>query len=55
MREQIFAAVGRGDEAEALGVVEPLNSASCHYKFLIRNTATRPGAEKPGMTIEEGI
>src|SRR5216117_3145223 len=31
MREQIFAALGRGDEAEALGVVEPLNSASCHF------------------------
>jgi len=23
--------------------------------FLMRNTATKPGAEKPGMTIEEGI
>src|SRR4051794_38012073 len=31
MREQIFAALGRGDEAEAFGVVEPLNSACCHF------------------------
>jgi hypothetical protein len=30
MREQVFAALGRGDEAEALGVVEPLNGAGRH-------------------------
>src|SRR3954466_4832995 len=30
MREQIFAALGRGDEAEALGIVKPLNGAGWH-------------------------
>src|SRR5690606_34912445 len=28
--EDVFAAVSRGDEAEALGVVEPLDSTLCH-------------------------
>jgi hypothetical protein len=32
VREQIFAAIVRGDEAKAFGVIEPLNSTSCHKK-----------------------
>ena len=32
MREQVFAAVVRSDETETLGVVEPLDSTSCHIK-----------------------
>ncbi|CAD5263280.1 conserved hypothetical protein [Halomonas sp. 59] len=31
--EQIVSAVIRRDEAEAFSVVEPLNSASCHFLF----------------------
>jgi hypothetical protein len=54
MREQIFAAFGRGDEAEAFGVVEPLDGAGCHVQLLpMLNAATIPGATKPGMTIKE--
>jgi hypothetical protein len=30
MHEDIFGAVGRSDEAEALFVAEPLNCTSCH-------------------------
>jgi hypothetical protein len=30
MREQVFSALGRGDEAEALGIVEPLYGTGCH-------------------------
>src|SRR5688572_8439566 len=30
MREQILAAIVRGDESEALRIVEPLHGASCH-------------------------
>jgi hypothetical protein len=55
MREQVFAALGRGDEAEAFGVVEPLNGASCHLIYFLRCAATIPGATKPGMTIKEVI
>jgi hypothetical protein len=34
--EQILAAVIRSDEAKAFGIIEPLNSTSCHkrtFKF----------------------
>jgi hypothetical protein len=54
MREQILAALGRGDEAEALGVVEPLDGASCHYQLPLRKVATNPGATKPGMGNQDG-
>jgi hypothetical protein len=30
--EQIFAAVIWSDEAKAFGIIEPLNSTSCHKK-----------------------
>jgi hypothetical protein len=54
MREQIFAAFRRGDEAEAFGVVEPLDGTGCHVHLLpMLNAATIPGATKPGMTIKE--
>ena len=35
MREQIFAALGGGDEAEALGVVEPLDGSGGHVRHLL--------------------
>jgi hypothetical protein len=54
MREQVFAAFRRGDEAEAFGVVEPFNGTGCHVHLLpMLNAATIPGATKPGMTIKE--
>src|SRR5436305_12812278 len=54
MREQILAAFRRGDEAEALRVVEPLNGTGCHvHYFLCLDAATIPGATKPGVTIKE--
>jgi hypothetical protein len=54
MREQVFAALGRGDEAEAFGVIEPLYGTGCHVHLLpLLNAATIPGATKPGMTIKE--
>ncbi|MCX7148541.1 MAG: hypothetical protein NTY05_03885 [Rhodocyclales bacterium] len=55
MSEQIFAAVIRGNKAKTFGVVEPLNSTSCHVTFSLiknerighrcglQNTAPRPG------------
>jgi hypothetical protein len=56
MREQVFTALGRGDEAEAFGVVEPLYGTGCHViYFPVINAATIPGATKPGMTIKEVI
>src|ERR1700694_3684802 len=54
MREQIFAAFSRGDEAEAFRVVEPLDGTGCHYCFLLLKVATKPGTTKPGTTIKEG-
>jgi hypothetical protein len=30
--EQVFAAVIRSDEAKSLGIIEPLNSTSCHKR-----------------------
>jgi hypothetical protein len=35
MYEDILAAVGRGNETEALGIVEPLNCTCIHKKYLI--------------------
>jgi hypothetical protein len=53
MREQVFAALGGGDEAEALGVVEPLDGTGCHvYSLPLLVAATIPGATKPGKTIK---
>jgi hypothetical protein len=31
MREQILAALARGDEAEAFGIIEPLDGTGWHY------------------------
>jgi hypothetical protein len=42
VREQIFAAFIRGDEAEALRVIEPFNDASCHYNFLFQLSGLAP-------------
>jgi ATP:corrinoid adenosyltransferase len=56
MREQVFTALGRGNEAEAFGVVEPLYGTGCHVHLLpVINAATIPGATKPGTTIKEVI
>jgi hypothetical protein len=55
MREQVFTALGRGNEAEAFRVVEPLYGTGCHVHLLPLNAATIPGATKPGMTIKEVI
>ena len=56
MREQVFTALGRGNEAEAFRVVEPLYGTGCHVHLLpLINAATIPGATKPGMTIKEVI
>ena len=33
MREQVFTAAVRGDEAEALGVIEPLHDAGSHFQI----------------------
>ena len=33
MREQIFAAVIRSDEAKAFGIVEPLDGTCCHKRL----------------------
>src|SRR5688572_23078058 len=55
MREQVLTALGRGDEAEAFRVVEPLDGTSCHVHLLPLVAATIPGATKPGMTIKEVI
>src|SRR5215208_4517269 len=54
MREQVLAALARGDEAEALGIVEPLDGTGCHLLFPVRNAATNPGATKPGTKYQEG-
>src|ERR671924_2443451 len=48
MREQILAAFARGDEAEAFGIVEPLNGTGCHLLTSKQKAATNPGATKPG-------
>src|SRR5215208_77439 len=53
MREQIFAALARGNEAEAFGVVEPLDGTGCHLLFPVRIAATNPGATMPGMGYQE--
>ena len=34
MGEEVFTAAVRGDEAEAFGIIEPLNGTSCHVAFL---------------------
>src|SRR3954452_9589552 len=33
--EQVLATILRGDEAEALGCVEPLDGSGCHVDFLV--------------------
>jgi hypothetical protein len=39
--EQIFAAVIWSDEAKAFGIIEPLNSTSCHKELSNKNKITR--------------
>jgi hypothetical protein len=34
MDEDVLGAIGRGDEAEALFVTEPLNCTCSHYGYL---------------------
>jgi hypothetical protein len=53
MREQILAALARGDEAEAFGVIEPLNGTGWHYVLPLQIAATNPGATKPGTKNQE--
>jgi len=36
MCEQVFAAAIRGDETEALRVIEPFHCAGCHVAFLLK-------------------
>jgi hypothetical protein len=41
--EKIIAAIGWGDEAEALGIVEPLNCTCCHFESPEKQTKrTKP-------------
>jgi hypothetical protein len=53
MREQVLAALARGDEAEAFGIVKPLYGTGCHLLFLYEKAATNPGATKPGTKNQE--
>src|SRR5690606_16844014 len=49
MGEKILAAVIRGDESEALGVVEPLYGTCCHSIFLgkvVRTLAPEGGRQR---------
>jgi hypothetical protein len=39
--KQIFAAVIWSDEAKAFGIIEPLNSTSCHKRTFKYNQITR--------------
>jgi hypothetical protein len=34
VREQVFATIVRGDEAEAFSVIEPLDGTSCHMCYI---------------------
>src|SRR5918995_2567417 len=55
MREQILAALARGDEAKAFGVVEPLDGTGCHLLTSVyKKAATNPGATKPGTKYQDG-
>jgi hypothetical protein len=42
VREQIFAAVIWSDEAKAFGIIEPLNSTSCHKELSNKNKSHEP-------------
>jgi hypothetical protein len=54
MREQVLAALARGDEAEAFGIIEPLDGTGWHYVLpLQKAAATNPGATKPGTKNQE--
>jgi hypothetical protein len=48
MREQVLAAFARGDEAEALGVVEPLNGTGCHLLTSIYESRDESGRDEAG-------
>ena|SRR5690348_14630070 len=45
MREEILAAVGGSDEAEALRIVEPLDGTCCHVLISLLNDK---GGDAPG-------
>src|SRR5438067_4530419 len=40
VREQILTATIGSDEAETLGVVEPLHSTCCHLRYFLKNNKT---------------
>src|SRR5262249_54248264 len=51
VHEEILAAVGRGDETEALGVVEPLHGTCTHFAFLAcdgKNSSSRTAGTSGG-------
>jgi hypothetical protein len=51
MREEILAAIVRGDEAEAFGIVEPLDCTCCHISYpkkMKGDCPTVPSFEYPG-------
>src|SRR4029079_10975995 len=48
MREEVFATFRRGDETEALGVVEPLNGAGWHCSFLCAKCRDESGRDETG-------
>jgi len=54
MREQIFAAFSRGDEAKPLESLNHLTVPVAIYFFLLLTVAANPGATKPGTTIKKG-
>jgi hypothetical protein len=41
MGEEIIAAALRGDEAEALGIVEPLHGTCCHVLYILQKIECR--------------
>ena len=47
VREQILAAVIRSDEAKTFGIIEPLNSTSCHKRnFQLKTNHTSHKSKK---------
>src|SRR5438105_12208866 len=48
MREQIFAAFSRGDEAEAFGVVEPLDGTGRHLLLPSTGSRDKSGRDQAG-------
>jgi hypothetical protein len=48
MREDVFAATIRRNEAETLGVVEPLYGTSCHERVILTCTIEESGKYPSG-------